>query len=39
LLAKSFAEVKHIEAGGATVICGHDAAQWAQLKHGADAYD
>ena len=39
LLAKSLAEVNHIEAGGATVICGHDAAQWAQLKHGVDAYD
>ena len=39
LLAKSLAEVAHIQSGGATVICGHDAAQWATLRKGADAYD
>src|SRR5262252_6059718 len=38
-LAKSLDEVRRIEAGGATVICGHDAAQWARLRKGADAYD
>ena len=35
----SLAEIKRIEAGGATVLCGHDAAQWATLRKGADAYD
>lgn len=35
----SFAEIKRIEAGGATVICGHDDAQWRSLKKGADAYE
>jgi glyoxylase-like metal-dependent hydrolase (beta-lactamase superfamily II) len=39
LLRKSFAEIRRIEAAGATVICGHDAAQWANLRKGADAYD
>jgi N-acyl homoserine lactone hydrolase len=38
-LVKSLAEVKRIEQRGATVICGHDAAQWASLSKGADAYD
>jgi glyoxylase-like metal-dependent hydrolase (beta-lactamase superfamily II) len=38
-LIKSLSEVRRIEAGGATVICGHDAAQWATLRKGADAYD
>jgi N-acyl homoserine lactone hydrolase len=38
-LSKSLDEVRRIEAGGATVICGHDAAQWASLRKGADAYD
>jgi N-acyl homoserine lactone hydrolase len=31
--------VRRIEASGATVICGHDAAQWSALRKGADAYD
>jgi len=39
LLRKSFAEIRHIEGAGATVICGHDAVQWASLKKGVDAYD
>jgi glyoxylase-like metal-dependent hydrolase (beta-lactamase superfamily II) len=38
-LAKSLNEVRRIEASGARVICGHDAAQWATLRNGADAYD
>jgi len=38
-LIKSLAEVRHIEAQGAVVICGHDAAQWASLRTGPDAYD
>jgi N-acyl homoserine lactone hydrolase len=38
-LTKSLDEVRRIEATGATVICGHDAAQWASLRRGADAYD
>jgi glyoxylase-like metal-dependent hydrolase (beta-lactamase superfamily II) len=38
-LAKSLAEVRHIEAGGAAVLCGHDDAQWASLRKGEDAYD
>ena len=38
-LVRSLAEVKRIEQRGATVICGHDAAQWASLRKGADAYD
>jgi len=39
LLQKSFAEIRRIEAGGATVICGHDEAQWQSLRKGANAYD
>ena len=38
-LNKSLDEVRRIVADGATVICGHDAAQWASLRKGADAYD
>jgi N-acyl homoserine lactone hydrolase len=38
-LLKSLAEVKRIEAGGATVLCGHDAAQWERLKKGPAFYD
>jgi glyoxylase-like metal-dependent hydrolase (beta-lactamase superfamily II) len=38
-LAKSLTEVRHIEAGGATVLCGHDDVQWASLRKGADAYE
>jgi glyoxylase-like metal-dependent hydrolase (beta-lactamase superfamily II) len=38
-LAKSLAEVRHIESTGATVICSHDARQWDILRKGADAYD
>jgi glyoxylase-like metal-dependent hydrolase (beta-lactamase superfamily II) len=38
-LVKSLAEVKRMEARGATVLCGHDDRQWASLRKGADAYD
>lgn len=38
-LTKSLDEVRRIEASGATIICGHDAAQWDTLRKGADAYD
>jgi len=38
-LDKSWQEVRRIEAGGATVICGHDDAQWQTLRKGADAYE
>ena len=38
-LAKSLAEVRRIESSGVTVLCGHDAAQWTNLRKGADAYD
>ncbi|MEA2878113.1 MAG: N-acyl homoserine lactone hydrolase [Hyphomicrobiales bacterium] len=38
-LEKSLAEVRRIEARGATVICGHDDAQWQTLRKGADAYE
>jgi N-acyl homoserine lactone hydrolase len=39
VLLKSLAEVRRIAAGGATVICGHDDAQWQTLRKGADAYE
>ena len=38
-LLKSYAQVRRIEASGATIVCGHDAAQWATLRKGANAYD
>jgi len=38
-LVKSWEEVRRIEARGATVLCGHDAAQWDTLRKGADFYD
>ncbi len=38
-LVKSLAEIRRIEAGGAKVLCGHDDAQWATLRKGADAYE
>jgi N-acyl homoserine lactone hydrolase len=38
-LERSLAEVRRIEARGATVLCGHDDAQYASLRKGADAYD
>ena len=33
-LMKSLAEIRRIEAGGATVLCGHDAAQWDDAAQG-----
>ena len=36
---KSLAEVRRIEARGTTVLCGHDDAQWENLRKGADAYE
>jgi N-acyl homoserine lactone hydrolase len=33
------AEIRRIEAAGATVLYGHDDAQWQTLKKGADFYD
>lgn len=39
LYLKSLAEIRRLEAGGATVICGHDIEQWASLKKGVDAYE
>jgi N-acyl homoserine lactone hydrolase len=38
LLRRSLAEIRRLEANGATVICGHDDGQWQSLKKGADAY-
>ena len=38
-LLKSFAEIRRIEKSGATVICGHDDAQWQGLRKGAEAYE
>jgi glyoxylase-like metal-dependent hydrolase (beta-lactamase superfamily II) len=38
-LLRSWEEVRRIEARGATVLCGHDAAQWGTLRKGADFYD
>ena len=37
-LMKSLAEIRAIEARGATVLCGHDATQWDTLRKGADFY-
>lgn len=37
--ARSFDEIRRLERAGYQVICGHDAAQWEQLRKGADAYD
>jgi N-acyl homoserine lactone hydrolase len=39
LCARSFAEIRRIEAAGARIICGHDVAQWNGLLRGGDAYD
>jgi len=38
-LSRSLDEVRRIANGGATVLASHDAAQWATLRKGADAYD
>jgi glyoxylase-like metal-dependent hydrolase (beta-lactamase superfamily II) len=36
---KSLAEIRRIQAQGATVVYGHDLGQWTALRKGADAYD
>ena len=36
---KTFEEVRRIERAGATVICGHDDAQWQSLRKGTEGYD
>jgi N-acyl homoserine lactone hydrolase len=38
-LLASYQEIRRIEKSGATVICGHDDAQWQSLRKGADAYE
>jgi glyoxylase-like metal-dependent hydrolase (beta-lactamase superfamily II) len=38
-LLRSYQEIRRIEAAGAAVICGHDDAQWQNLRKGADAYE
>jgi len=38
-LLASFAEVRRLEQAGATVVCGHDDAQWQSLRKGAEAYE
>jgi len=35
----SLREIRRIEKAGATVVCGHDARQWQELRTGGDAYD
>ena len=37
--ARSFDEIRRLESSGYTVICGHDAPQWEQLRKGIDAYE
>ena len=39
LLMHSLAEIRRIEASGATVVCGHDEAQWEGLRKGEVFYD
>jgi len=38
-LLKSYQEIRRIEKSGATVICGHDDAQWQSLRKGPDTYE
>jgi len=38
-LLASFAEIRRLERGGATIVCGHDAQQWLTLRKGVNAYD
>ena len=37
--SKSMQEIRRIEAGGATVVFGHDDAQWNTMKTGAEYYE
>jgi glyoxylase-like metal-dependent hydrolase (beta-lactamase superfamily II) len=38
-LLKSYEVIRRIEKSGATVVCGHDDAQWQSLRKGAVAYE
>ncbi len=38
-LLKSWGEIRRIEAGRATVICGHDDTQWQTLRKGTAGYE
>jgi N-acyl homoserine lactone hydrolase len=38
-LLNSYAEIRRIEKSGATVVCGHDDAQWRRLRKGVEAYE
>jgi N-acyl homoserine lactone hydrolase len=38
-LLKSYQEIRRIEKSGATVICGHDDAQWQSLRKGVEAHE
>jgi glyoxylase-like metal-dependent hydrolase (beta-lactamase superfamily II) len=39
LCRESFKKIRAIESQGATVICGHDDAQWSSLRKATDYYD
>ncbi|WP_338693115.1 N-acyl homoserine lactonase family protein [Bradyrhizobium sp. 26S5] len=36
---KTFQEIRRIERNGATIICGHDDAQWRTLRKGSEGYE
>jgi N-acyl homoserine lactone hydrolase len=36
---QSLAEIRRLEKGGATILCGHDAEQWVTLRKGPEAFD
>jgi N-acyl homoserine lactone hydrolase len=38
-LLNSFGEIRRIEKSGATIVCGHDDAQWQSLRKGPEAYE
>jgi N-acyl homoserine lactone hydrolase len=39
MFVRSLAEIRRLEKGGATVLCGHDAEQWETLRKGTKAFD
>ena len=39
LCRETFRKIRNIETQGATVICGHDVAQWSSLRKAEDCYD
>ncbi len=39
LASRSLAEVRRLEAAGATVVCGHDEGQWRELRKEVESYD